>query len=259
MTVSSAQVAALFRLDGEVALVTGAGAGIGRAIVETLAAAGAGIVAIERDPALADRVAQAIAASGGQCLAIAADVTDAGAMEASFDQAMARFGRLDILVNNAGIYPPFGRLPDCDWDLYQRTIDVNLHGAMRATTLAARRMVPGGRIINMSSMESLRPSSPATSPYSISKAAMNGLTRAAAVDLAPMGIRVNAVLPGVIRTEGTSALPESMIGAFAARAPSGRIGDPGDIAAAVLFLACPASSYVNGHCLVVDGGTSISS
>jgi len=132
-----------------------------------------------------------------------------------------------------------------------------LFGAMRCTSEAAKCMQPGGRIINISSMESVRPSGPGATHYGTTKAALNGFTRASAVDLAPLGIRANAVLPGFIKTEGTAGMPQAALDHMAARAPSGRVGEPADIAAAVLYLASPASSYVNGHCLVVDGGTTI--
>ena len=141
---------------------------------------------------------------------------------------------------------------------FDRTFEVNVKAVLRCTANAARRMAPGGRIINLSSIESIRPSSPSTSHYNIAKAAVNALTRAAAVDLAPLGIRVNAILPGVVLTEGTSAIPSAMMDEFARHAPRGRVGQPEDIASAALFLASKASDYINGHCLVVDGGTTIS-
>jgi NAD(P)-dependent dehydrogenase (short-subunit alcohol dehydrogenase family) len=162
-----------------------------------------------------------------------------------------------MLVNNAGIYPPAGQLPDIDLDVHSRTYAVNVFGPLRCTAEAARRMEAGGRIVNISSMESLRPSGPGLSHYSATKAALNAITRASAVDLAERGIRVNAVLPGLIETEGTSRTPRELFDQVAARAPSRRVGSPSDIAGAVLFLASAASGYVNGQCLVVDGGITV--
>ncbi|KHK90178.1 SDR family NAD(P)-dependent oxidoreductase [Novosphingobium malaysiense] len=245
-----------YRLDGQCAIVTGGAAGIGFSVVSLLFAAGANVVAVDRD---ADALAQAIAriaSDKGRVIAYRADVSDEGGAQTIVDTALAEFGRIDVLVNNAGIYPPSPRLPDMNLETAERVFSVNLFGAMRLAGAAAAAMPAGGRIINMSSIESLRPSSPSNSYYGTSKGAMNAFTRAAALDLAPRGIRVNAVLPGIIATEGTSAIPDPHLAALASRAPSGRIGKPHDIAEAVLFLASGASDYVNGHCLVVDGGLS---
>lgn len=247
----------LFRLDGEVALVTGAGAGLGHAIAVMLAKAGASVVAADMDGQQAQRTAAAISGFGGSAVAVTADVTDPASVDAMIEAALAHFGQLDVLVNNAGIYPPVPRLPEIDWPTYERTFAVNVFGLLRCSVEVAKRMQRGGRIINMSSMESIRPSGPGSSHYNATKSAVNGMTRSCAVDLAPLGIRVNAILPGLIKTEGTARIPQEMLDRIADRAPSGRVGEPDDIAAAALFLACKASSYVNGHCLVVDGGTTI--
>lgn len=258
MTAVGSSSNALFRLDGDVAIVTGAGAGLGHAIAVMLADAGASVIAADKDAHLAQRTAGVIAAAGGKAAAVAADVSEPASVTAMVGAAIAHFGRLDILVNNAGIYPPAPRLPEIDWPAYEKTFAVNVFGMMRCISEAARQMQPGSRIINMSSMESIRPSGPNTAHYNTTKSAVNGLTRASAVDLAPLGIRVNAILPGVIKTEGTAQMPQEMFDSIASRAPSGRVGEPDDIAAAALFLASKASSYVNGHCLVVDGGATIS-
>jgi NAD(P)-dependent dehydrogenase (short-subunit alcohol dehydrogenase family) len=248
----------LFRLDGDVAVVTGAGAGIGRAIAEMLAAAGASVVALDLAPAAAEATATAIVARGGRAEPLGLDIGSGDGGDLAVAAAITAFGRIDVLVNNAGIYPAGARLPDVDWPVFERTCAVNLFGALRCMSAAARRMRPGGRIINISSMESLRPSGPGIAHYSATKAALNALTRQGAVDLASLGIRVNAILPGLIHTQGTAGASQQMFDMVAARAPSGRIGEPDDIAGAALFLASAASSYINGHCLVVDGGVTIS-
>jgi NAD(P)-dependent dehydrogenase (short-subunit alcohol dehydrogenase family) len=257
MSLTAGDVAALFRLDGQVAVVTGAGAGIGRAVAEILGAAGAQVVAADLNQEAADATAAQIRDADGKAVAVAADMASDAGPATTMETAAGEFGRLDILVNNAGIYPPGAILPEIDWPTYERTYAVNVFGPLRCTSEAARRMKSGGRIINMSSMESLRPSGPSNTHYSSTKAALNGVTRSSAVDLAPLGIRVNAILPGLVKTEGTSRVPEQLFDLISARAPSGRVGVPLDIAGAALFLASAASAYVNGQCLVVDGGMTI--
>jgi len=247
----------LFHLNGDVALVTGAGAGIGRAIAEMLAAAGALVVALDVASAAAEATVARIVANGGRAEAVSLDIGADDGADRAVAATIAAFGKIDVLVNNAGIYPPGARLPDVDWAVFERTCAVNLFGALRCMSAAARAMRPGGRIINISSMESLRPSGPGIAHYSATKAALNAMTRQAAVDLALLGIRANAILPGLIHTQGTAGASQAMFEMVSARAPSRRIGEADDIAGAALFLASAASSYINGHCLVVDGGVTI--
>jgi NAD(P)-dependent dehydrogenase (short-subunit alcohol dehydrogenase family) len=248
--------ASWFRLDGEVAVVTGAGSGIGRAIAQTLAAAGMAVAAVDVSREAADATVGAVAESRGKAIPVIVDLGQPAGAETAIASAVAAFGRIDVLVNNAGIYRPAGTLPDIDWDLFERTQAINFFAPLRAMSAAARHMSAGRRIINISSMESLRPSGPGIANYAASKAALNAVARQGAVDFAERGIRVNAILPGLIRTEGTAAA-SGLFGQIAARAPRRRVGDAVDIAGAALFLASRASAYVNGHCLVVDGGMTV--
>lgn len=248
---------AAFNLTGETAVVTGAGAGIGRGVALACAAAGAKVVAADLNAEGAEKTAALITQKGGDAVAAAADIADPDGPAQIVETTFGAFGRLDILINNAGIYPRGTLMPEVDWPTLEQTYNVNIFGTIRCTEHAAARMSQGGRIINISSMESLRPSGPGNAYYSSTKAAINALTRQWAVDLAERNIRVNAILPGLIKTEGMHRTPQAFLDHVAARAPSRRIGQPDDIAGAVLFLAAGASSYVNGQCLVVDGGLTI--
>lgn len=239
-------------LNGKVALVTGAGSGIGRAIAQQLSAFGAFVVIVEQDPALADQTLAAISAAGGQGAVIAADVAEESQLTTAIHDTATGHGRLDILVNNAAIYP-HAAIDELTGDQWNRVVAVNLRAPFVAMREAGRVMTEGGVIINISSVDSLRPSSAGLGHYGATKAALNALTRSASVEFGPRGIRVNAVLPGVICTRD---LPSShpSYATWANRSVIKRIGMPFDIAGAVLFLAGPLAAFIHGQTLVVDGG-----
>jgi NAD(P)-dependent dehydrogenase (short-subunit alcohol dehydrogenase family) len=241
-----------FTLTDKTAIVTGAGMGIGRAIAQQLAAFGAFVVILDIDRAAARDTLAAIEASGGRGAAFEVDLRDEVRLIASMRRAAEINDRLDILVNSAGIYPvaPF---EDSSDDMWREVFDVNLRAAFVTMREAARLMGQGGAIINISSVDSLRPSFPGLSVYGATKAALNSLTRSGANELGPRGIRVNAVLPGVIATRGLPAgNPRYQV--WADRAAARRVGEPFDIAGVVLFLASPLAQFIHGQTIVADGG-----
>lgn len=250
-----------FQLDGQVAVVTGAGKGIGRAIALGLAEAGADVAVASRTQADLDAVAAEIRALGRRALPLVTDATDADALERLAAETVRQLGKLTIWVNNAGGIPDgtpryLTRTPE---DNFDAQIALNLKGVWLGATIAARAMsADGGAIINISSRSAYGPQVK-NGPYGAAKAAVNSLTTTLAVEVAPK-IRVNAVAPGPIPTEnfddcmGTDTEEKrakllEMIGI-----PLGRYGEPEDIAAAVVYLASPASSWVTGQCLYVTGG-----
>ena len=241
---------------GKIAVVTGAGAGIGRAIALHLAGAGAKIAVLDKDEQLGRQALAAVTQAGGVGRSWSVDVGNGPAVQRIFQEIVETFGRVDILVNNAGIYPA-STIEELSDELLDKVFAVNLRGALYCLREAARQMQGGGVILNVSSIDSLRPSAPGLGVYGASKAALNALTRSAAVEYGPRGIRVNAILPGVIATEGTTGLPDEARRYFASRTPLGRNGVPDDVAGAVLLLASPLAAFVNGQTLVVDGGLTI--
>lgn len=249
-----------FRLDGEVAVVTGAGKGIGRAIAVALAEAGADVALASRTQADLDAVAADITALGRRALPLATDATDGEALEHLAAETVRQLGKLSIWVNNAGGIPDgtpryLTRTTEANFDAQ---IALNLKAVWQGASVAARHMQAGGAIVNISSRSAFGPQVK-NGPYGAAKAAVNSLTSTLSVELAPQ-IRVNAVAPGPVPTEnfddcmGTDT-PEkrekllAMIGI-----PLGRYGEPEDIAAAVVFLASPAAAWVTGQCLYVTGG-----
>jgi 3-oxoacyl-[acyl-carrier protein] reductase len=247
----------LFSLEGQVAVVTGAGRGIGEGIAHVRAGAGAAVVCAARREHEIECVAKEIVGRHGKAIAVATDVTDDAALERLAERAVREFGRLDIWVNNAGGSPlqmPLTELPREEWDA---TLALNLTAIFSATRIAAKHMASGGRIINISSIAA-EMVIPGSGHYSAAKAGTNMLTRAFAHELGPR-IRVNCIMPGAVPTEimmkamklEARDLPRLE---KALRLPSGRLGTPRDLGAAVLYFASPAAEWVTGQCVRVSGG-----
>jgi len=245
----------LLDFTGRVTLVTGAGSGFGRVIARRFAEAGARVAVHYRGSRDgAEAVVREIAAAGGEARSFAADLTVEGEPERLVDEVVAAFGPLGALVNNAGGYPlaDLLQMKAADWDT---VLAQNLRTALACLQAAGRRMAARGEgaIVNVTSIQAFRPA-PALAHYSAAKAGLEMLTRSAALELGPSGVRVNAVAPGLVRREGLErAWPEG-VARYVAAAPLGRIAEPEDVADACLFLASPAARFVTGTTLVVDGG-----
>jgi 2-deoxy-D-gluconate 3-dehydrogenase len=244
-----------FRLDGQRALVTGASKGIGAAIALALAEAGAD-VACHGNSRAPDETAERVRALGRQALAVRGDLGSRDAAPAIVDATLARFDRIDILVNNAGTIrrAPAVEFSEADWDA---VLEVNLRSVFRLCQLAGRGMLERGhgKIVNIASLLSFQGG--ITVPaYAASKGAVAQLTKALSNEWAACGVNVNAIAPGYIRTDNTAALQadETRNRQILERIPAGRWGDVADLTGAAVFLASPASNYVNGHVLAVDGG-----
>ncbi len=247
----------MFRLDGKVAIVTGASSGLGVAFAQGLAEAGADVVLGARRVDRLAETAALVEGTGRRALAVGTDVADPDSCSALVAAAMEEFGRVDILVNNAGIgtaVPATHETPE----QFRSVIDVNLNGCYWMAQACGRVMTPGSSIINISSVLGLTTAGLPQAAYAASKAGLIGLTR----DLAQQwtgrkGIRVNAIAPGFFTSEMTEQYPEGYLDAMGARIPMARKGDPAELAATVVFLSAAASGYITGQTLPVDGGMTI--
>jgi 3-oxoacyl-[acyl-carrier protein] reductase len=242
------------QLANQIAVVTGAGRGIGRAIALKFANEGADVVVVSRTQENSEKVVAEIRALGRKAWAFAVDVADAAAVNAAAEKILAEAGKVDILVNNAGVTRDglLMRMADADWDL---VLNTNLKGAFLVTKAFSRAMIKArsGRIINISSVIGLIGNAGQCN-YAASKAGLIGFTQSVAKELAGRGITVNAIAPGFIQTDMTSELKEEMKTALLKQIPLGSFGEADDIAGAALYLASPSARYVTGQVLTVDGG-----
>ena len=245
------------KLAGKVAVVTGASKGIGAAIAKHLAEEGAAVVvnySASKDGA--QRVVNEVAANGGRAIAVKANLAKKAEIDHLFAETSKAFGQIDILVNNAGIYE-FSPVEDITEDHFRKQFDLNVLGLTLATQAAVKQFNPaGGSIINISSVVSTL-GIPAAAVYSGTKGAVDAITRSLAKELGPRGIRVNAINPGMVETEGVHAAgiaDSDMRKQVEAQTPLGRIGQPQDIATAAVFFASPDSAWITGETLTVAGG-----
>jgi NAD(P)-dependent dehydrogenase (short-subunit alcohol dehydrogenase family) len=247
-----------FRLDGKIALITGASRGIGAAIAETLAAYGAHCILVSRKIEALRQVEEKIVQQGGKAESIACHMGQLSQIDALFGEIKQRHGKLHILVNNAATNPYFGEMMGADEGAYDKTFEVNLKGPFFMIQRAAQLMTEagGGSIVNVASINGVRPA-PLQGIYSMSKAAMISMTKAFAKELGGRKIRVNALLPGLTETKFAGALftNEDIYKYAIQNIPLARHAKPDEMAGAVLYLVSDASSYTTGTCVTCDGGS----
>jgi 2-deoxy-D-gluconate 3-dehydrogenase len=256
----------LFDLSGKVAMITGGATGIGKGIALRFAEAGAAVVILDVSEKAGQETANEITQSGKSAAFLQVDVSRVSDADKAVNFTMMKYGRLDILVNGAGIFNPVFPI-DMTEEIWDRHLDINLKGMMFFSKAAAKSMIAadrGGKIINMASVDGLRPTMPNIAHYDASKGGVVMLTQALGLAWAPMGILVNAIAPGVINTQGAMKMAQALIaqgamtneqfGNFSAQIPLRRMGEPDDIGKVALFLASGASDYMVGHTIVVDAG-----
>ena len=250
----------LIDLHGEVALVTGASRGIGRAIAVELASAGAVVGLVARDRRDLGSVAEEVERAGGQSLIYEADLADCSVLQAPISAMLSRWGRLDIVVNNAGVGPVEPPPTSDDFGAWEYMLHVNLDAVFRLSRLAGRIMIEQrhGSIVNIGSIGGASALIAAQAGYCATKAALTGLTTALAAEWAPYGVRVNSVAPGYIATEmnQTTRQDSAFVESVFRRTPMARFGTPKEVAMAVVFLASSLAAYITGQTLFVDGGWS---
>lgn len=250
----------LFDLSGKIALVSGASRGIGEAIARLLAEYGAHVIVSSRKEEDCAAVATSIVESGGKAEAFPCHVGRLEDISAIFEHIRSTHGRLDICVNNAATNPYFGHVLDTDLGAYNKTVEVNIRGYFFMSIEAGKIMREngGGTIVNTASINALQPG-PMQGIYSITKAAVVSMTKSFAKECGPLGIRVNALLPGLTKTKFAGALfeHEEIYKNAMEKVPMGRHAEPKEMAGTVLYLVSDASSYTTGECIVVDGGITL--